>query len=131
MLDRLAPVVGEPIEPRESEELRVDVRPNLDEQIDLHRHDAHEEITIERLQPVADALARNVVLARYETRLASGFDRAEPMAEAPRSKSEASRARMVTCCCSSSRRWPSRYIRLSSNRSALIIDARDFFGRDD
>src|SRR6185503_19748980 len=52
LLDRLAPIVGEPFEPRESEELRVDVRPDLDEQIDLTGTVLVKEITLERLQLV-------------------------------------------------------------------------------
>jgi uncharacterized Rmd1/YagE family protein len=84
LLDRLAPIVSEPFEPRESEELRVDVRPDLDEQIDLTGTVLMKEITLERLQLIADALAKSVVLAHYETRVAIGFDRAEPMAEALR-----------------------------------------------
>jgi len=84
LLDRLAPIVGEPFQPRESEELRVDVRSDLDEQIDLSGTVLMKEITLERLQLIADALAKSVVLAHYETRVAIGFDRAEPMAEALR-----------------------------------------------
>ena len=84
LLDRLAPIVSEPFEPRESEELRVDVRPDLDEQIDLTGTVLMKEISLERLQLIADALAKSVVLAHYETRIATSFDRAEPMAEALR-----------------------------------------------
>lgn len=84
LLDRLAPIVSEPFEPREREELRADVRPDLDEQIDLTGTVLMKEITLERLQLIADALAKSVVLAHYETRVAIGFDRAEPMAEALR-----------------------------------------------
>jgi uncharacterized Rmd1/YagE family protein len=84
LLDRLAPIVSEPFEPRESEELHVDVRLDADEQIDLSGTVLMKEITIERLQLIADALAKSVVLAHYETRVGIGFDRAEPMAEALR-----------------------------------------------
>jgi required for meiotic nuclear division protein 1 len=84
LLDRLAPIVGEPFEPRESEDLRVDVRPDVEEQIDLTGMVLMKEISLERLQLIADALAKSVVLAHYETRVAIGFDRAEPMAEALR-----------------------------------------------
>lgn len=84
LLERLAPIVAEPFEPRESDELRVDVKPDLDEQIDLTGTLQVREITLERLHLVADALAKSVVLAHYETRIAIGFDRAEPMAEALR-----------------------------------------------
>jgi required for meiotic nuclear division protein 1 len=75
LLDRLMPIVGEPFEPRESDELRVDVRPDVDEQIDLAGTVLLKEITLERLQLIADALAKSVGI---------GFDRAEPMAEALR-----------------------------------------------
>jgi required for meiotic nuclear division protein 1 len=84
LLDRLMPIVGEPFEPRESDELRVDVRPDVDEQIDLAGTVLLKEITLERLQLIADALAKSVVLAHYETHVGIGFDRAEPMAEALR-----------------------------------------------
>ena len=84
LLDRLAPIVSESFEPRESEELRVDVRPDVDEQIDLAGTVLVKEISLERLQLIADALAKSVVLAHYETRVAIGFDRAEPMAQALR-----------------------------------------------
>jgi len=84
LLEQLAPIVGEPFEPRESDELRVDLRPDIDEQIDLSGTVLMKEISLERLQLIADALAKSVVLAHYETRIAIGFDRAEPMAEALR-----------------------------------------------
>jgi uncharacterized Rmd1/YagE family protein len=84
LLERLMPIVSEPFELRESEELRVDVRPDVDEQIDLSGTVLMKEITLERLQLIADALAKSVVLAHYETRVGIGFDRAEPMAEALR-----------------------------------------------
>ena len=86
LLDRLSAIVTEPFEPRESDELRVDVRPDVDEQIDLTGMMMMKEITLERLQLIADALAKSVVLAHYETRVAIGFDRAEPMAESLRRK---------------------------------------------
>jgi uncharacterized Rmd1/YagE family protein len=84
LLDRLMPIVTEPFEPRENDELRVDVRPDVDEQIDLTGTAMMKEITLERLQLIADALGKSVVLAHYETSVAIGFDRAEPMAEALR-----------------------------------------------
>ncbi|HEX4192796.1 MAG TPA: RMD1 family protein [Stellaceae bacterium] len=84
LLDRLTPIVSEPFERRESEELHVDIRPDVDEQIDLSGTVLMKEITLERLQLIADALAKSVVLAHYETSVGIGFDRAEPMAEALR-----------------------------------------------
>jgi len=42
------------------------------------------EHTIERIQLIADALAKSVVLSYYETNIASSFDRIEPLAESLR-----------------------------------------------
>jgi required for meiotic nuclear division protein 1 len=39
-----------------------------------------EELSVERLQLIAGVLAKSVVLALYETRIASTFDRVEPLA---------------------------------------------------
>jgi uncharacterized Rmd1/YagE family protein len=39
-----------------------------------------EKLTIERLQLIADALAKSVVLALYESRVAAAFERTEPLA---------------------------------------------------
>ncbi len=41
-----------------------------------------ERLSIERLQLIGDALAKSTVLALYETRIASTFDRIEPLASA-------------------------------------------------
>jgi uncharacterized Rmd1/YagE family protein len=42
------------------------------------------EYTIERIQLIADALAKSVVLSYYETNIAGSFDRIEPLAESLR-----------------------------------------------
>lgn len=47
------------------------------------------ERTIERLQLVADVLAKNLALAHYETRIAAIFDRIEPLAATLRKKGRA------------------------------------------
>ncbi len=81
LLDRLAPFVTDPFEPREAEEIRVAIRPESDDQIDLDGTITLKEVTTERIQTVADALAKSLILAHYEARIAQAFDRVEPMAE--------------------------------------------------
>lgn len=81
LVDRLAPLVGDAFEPLESDEVRLEVRPETDGEVDVDGTILLKEITIERLQLVADALAKSLVLGHYEIRVAIGFDRVEPMAE--------------------------------------------------
>jgi len=81
LLDRLAPLVGDPFEPRESDEVRIDLRAEADDQIDVNGCIVLKELTLERLQLIADVLAKSLILGHYETRIALGFDRVEPMAE--------------------------------------------------
>ena len=84
LLDRLAPLVSEPFEPRESDEARIDLRADVDDQIDVSGMILLKELSLERLQLVADVLAKSLILGHYETRMAIGFDRVEPMAESLR-----------------------------------------------
>lgn len=51
------------------------------------------ERTIERLQLGADVLAKNLVLAHYETRIAAIFDRIEPLAATLRKRAGPARGR--------------------------------------
>lgn len=81
LLARLATLVGEPFEPRESDEVRIDLRAELDDQIDVDGTIRLKELSLERLQLIADVLAKSLILSHYETRIAIGFDRVEPMAE--------------------------------------------------
>lgn len=81
LAERLRSLISEPFEPRESDEVRVDIRPELDDQIDISGAILLKEITLERIQLVADILAKSLVLSHYESRVALGFDRVEPMAE--------------------------------------------------
>jgi required for meiotic nuclear division protein 1 len=84
LLGRLASVVSDPFEPRESDEARIDVRADADDQIDVNGMIVLKELTLERLQLVADVLAKGLMLSHYESRIATGFDRIEPMAESLR-----------------------------------------------
>jgi len=80
LLARLLPLVVDPFEPRESDEVRIEVRPEAEDQIDVNGTIALKEVTLERLQLIADVLAKNLILSHYETNIAIGFDRVEPMA---------------------------------------------------
>ena len=84
LIARLAPLIIDPFAPQESDEIRIDVRQDSEDQIDVAGGICLKDVTLERLQLVADILAKSLVLGHYETRIALGFDRVEPMAEALR-----------------------------------------------
>jgi uncharacterized Rmd1/YagE family protein len=81
LIERLAPLVSDPFVPRESDELRVGVRPEAEDQVGVDGSTALRDISLERIQLIADVLAKSLVLAHYETNIALGFDRIEAMAE--------------------------------------------------
>jgi uncharacterized Rmd1/YagE family protein len=83
-VDRLTPRVVDPYDPLESDELRVAIRPDAEEQMGTDGVLTLRDLSVERAQVVADALAKSLVLAHYETRIASIFDRIEPLAAALR-----------------------------------------------
>src|SRR5271168_1460322 len=56
LLSRLAPLVIDPYEPQESEEVRISVRPEAEDQIDVAGTLSLREINVERLQLLADIL---------------------------------------------------------------------------
>jgi len=78
---RLSPRVYDPMGERESDEVRVIVQPEADEQTDLSGTISIKELTLERMQIVAHVLAKSLVLSYYEIAVASAFDRVEPLAE--------------------------------------------------
>jgi uncharacterized Rmd1/YagE family protein len=84
LLDRLSSAVSEPFSPRESDEVRIDLRADTDDQIDMNGMILLKELSLERLQLIADVLAKSLILSHYEARIAIGFDRVEPMAESLR-----------------------------------------------
>jgi required for meiotic nuclear division protein 1 len=84
LIERLSSLVVDPFEPRESDEVRIEIRPDVDDQIDATGMIGLKQATLERLQLIADVLAKSLVLSHYESRIALGFDRVEPMAEALR-----------------------------------------------
>ncbi len=81
LTERLVRLIIDPFEPRESDEIRIDVRPEVEDQIDVSGAITLKEMTLERIHLIADVLAKSLVLSHYETRVAIGFDRIEPMAE--------------------------------------------------
>jgi len=80
LLARLAPFVAEPFPRPETEDARVVVNTASDPQIDAAGNIVLRDRSIERLQIVADVLAKSLVLGHYETRVAAAFDRIEPLA---------------------------------------------------
>ncbi len=85
-LASLEPFVTEPFSIPEREEARLIIRPEGDQYVDAAGNIVLPGQTIERLQLVADVLAKNLVLAHYETRVAAIFDRIEPLAATLRRK---------------------------------------------
>ena len=81
LLGRLGPLITDPFEPREADEIKIAIRPEADDQIDLDGTISLKEATTERIQIVADALAKSLILSHYETRVANAFDHVEPMAQ--------------------------------------------------
>ena len=81
LIRRLSPLIIDPFAPRESDEIRLDIRTDTEDQIDVAGGISLKEITLERLQLVADILAKSLILSHYESRVALAFDRIEPTAE--------------------------------------------------
>jgi uncharacterized Rmd1/YagE family protein len=78
-LDQLTPFVREGYAKRETEDLRLRVGPVSEEQV-AGGEVLLQDVTIESLQVIADALAKSVVLAYYEATLAAVFEVVEPFA---------------------------------------------------
>jgi uncharacterized Rmd1/YagE family protein len=73
----------------ERDDARLLIRPEADQIVDLTGNIFLPEKTTERLQVVADILAKGVVLSHYETRIAGIFDGIEPLAALLREKGRA------------------------------------------
>jgi required for meiotic nuclear division protein 1 len=80
LLATLAPFVAEPFPLPETETARVVIGAASDQLVDAAGNIVLRERSIERLQVVADVLAKSLVLGHYETRVAAAFDRIEPLA---------------------------------------------------
>jgi uncharacterized Rmd1/YagE family protein len=73
----------------ERDDARILIRPELDQHVDSAGNIVLRERTTERLQLVADILAKGLVLSYYETRIAEIFDGIEPLAAMLREKGRA------------------------------------------
>ncbi|MBI2778399.1 MAG: RMD1 family protein [Gammaproteobacteria bacterium] len=78
-LSLLKPLINEPFVRPETEEAEISINPQRDERVEGGVVSLHA-FSIERLQTVADILAKSVVLAHYEASIAGVFDRIEPLA---------------------------------------------------
>lgn len=79
-LTELQPFVDNPITTSNVESLEVMVDSVADERVDGQRFILHD-LSVPRLQVVADVLAKSVFLDDYEQTTASAFDRIQPLAE--------------------------------------------------
>jgi required for meiotic nuclear division protein 1 len=85
----LMPLVTASFPVQERDDGRLLVRPEADQPIDLAGNIVLREKTTERLQLVADILAKSLVLSHHETRIAEIFDGIEPLAAVLREKGRA------------------------------------------
>ncbi len=76
----------------EQDETRLVVRSDGDQHVDASGNIIVRDRSIERLQLVADILAKSLVLSHYEMRIAELFDRIEPLALTLREKGRAGAA---------------------------------------
>jgi uncharacterized Rmd1/YagE family protein len=88
-LASLEPLLVDKFAAAEREDFQVLVRPDMEQLIDSAGNIVLHDRTIERLQLVADVLAKNLILSHYETSAAAIFDRIEPLAATLRRKGRA------------------------------------------
>jgi len=88
-LGSLAPLATEKFAVPEREELRVLFRSDAEQLVDAGGNIVLRDRSLERLQVVADVLAKNLILSHYEARMAAIFDRVEPFAAMLREKGRA------------------------------------------
>jgi required for meiotic nuclear division protein 1 len=86
LLQKVAPLVVGAFAARETDDARLQISRDLDEQIDVSGTIFLKQASTLRLQLVADALAKGLILTHYETRIAGIFDRIEPLAATLREK---------------------------------------------
>jgi uncharacterized Rmd1/YagE family protein len=78
----LTPLTVRPLAPPETEKVDLTVDPSAEERVDLSGDIFVTTLAPERLQIVADVLAKSVVLGHYESKLGAVFERVEPLAVA-------------------------------------------------
>jgi required for meiotic nuclear division protein 1 len=85
----LMPRITGPFPVPERDDARLLVEPKAEQYVDANGNILLRDRSPERLQLVADVLAKNLILAHYETRIADIFDRIEPLAATLRGKGRA------------------------------------------
>jgi len=88
-LESVEPFLIDPFSIPEEENARLIVQPGTGQHVDAAGNIVLRKRTVERLQLVADVLAKSLVLAHYETRIAGIFDLIEPLAATLREKGRA------------------------------------------
>jgi uncharacterized Rmd1/YagE family protein len=76
----LAPRISDPLSVPERDFVQLSVNPDGEDQVSPSGGITLREASPERLQIVATVLSKNLMLSHYETRIASAFDRIEPLA---------------------------------------------------
>ena len=87
-LASLAPYIAEPFPVPEVEEAKLVFGAASDQFVDAAGNIVLRDRTTERVQLVADVLAKALVLSHYESRVAAAFDRIEPLAATLRTSGE-------------------------------------------
>lgn len=78
--DNLAARIIEPAQRPERDSLRIVVAADAEEAIDASGTLILRELKVEHMQLIAEAIAKSIVLARYESGIGAAFDRIEPLA---------------------------------------------------
>jgi uncharacterized Rmd1/YagE family protein len=76
----LAPRISDPLSVPERDAVQIGINPGADDQVSPSGQITLKDASPERLQIVANVLAKSLILSHYETRIASAFDRIEPLA---------------------------------------------------
>jgi required for meiotic nuclear division protein 1 len=76
----LSPRITEPSVPPETDQVQILIKPGGEDQVDPSGAVSLKASSPERLQIVANVLSKSLILSHYELRIASAFDRIEPLA---------------------------------------------------
>jgi uncharacterized Rmd1/YagE family protein len=72
--------ISEKLAVPEIESVQIEINPGADDQVDPSGRIVLKDASPERLQIVANVLSKSLILAHYEAKIASAFDRIEPLA---------------------------------------------------
>ena len=76
----MGPRISDPLPTPERDSVQVSINPAADDQISPSGSITLKDASPERLQIVANVLSKSLMLSHYEARIASAFDRIEPLA---------------------------------------------------